>query len=235
MSKKLLLIEDEPSLAMTLEDRLKAEGYGVSSEADGLAGFERAMREPFDLLLLDLHLPGKDGLDICRDLRRQGKDLPILMLTARAQVIDKVVGLKLGADDYLAKPCNPRELLARVRAVLRRAEQRASGGGVNAGCEFAGWRLDLVRRELRSPQGVVVNLSSGEFSLLRAFVERPQRVLTRDQLLEFARGPDSDAFDRAIDVQISRLRRKLDDGGGQDLIRTIRNEGYMFTAKVKRT
>jgi two-component system OmpR family response regulator len=107
---------------------------------------------------------------------------------------------------------------------------------VGAGCEFAGWRLDLVRRELRSPQGVVVNLSSGEFSLLRAFVERPQRVLTRDQLLEFARGPDSDAFDRAIDVQISRLRRKLDDGGGgHELIRTIRNEGYMFTAKVKRT
>jgi two-component system OmpR family response regulator len=149
---------------------------------------------------------------------------------------DRIVGLELGADDYLAKPCNPRELLARVRAVLRRAEQRSGNGGVGAGCEFAGWRLDLVRRELRSPQGVVVNLSSGEFSLLRAFVERPQRVLTRDQLLEFARGPDSDAFDRAIDVQISRLRRKLDDSGGaQELIRTIRNEGYMFTAKVKRT
>jgi two-component system OmpR family response regulator len=156
------------------------------------------------------------------------------MLSAMGEETDRIVGLELGADDYVPKPCNPRELLARVRAVLRRAEQRTTGAGVDAGCEFAGWRLDLVRRELRSPAGVIVNLSSGEFSLLRAFVERPQRVLTRDQLLEFARGPDSDAFDRAIDVQISRLRRKLDDGGGQDLIRTIRNEGYMFTAKVKR-
>jgi two-component system OmpR family response regulator len=125
-------------------------------------------------------------------------------------------------------------LLARVRAVLRRTEQRPAGPPTTAGCEFAGWRLDLVRRELRSAHGVVVHLSSGEFSLLRAFVEHPQRVLTRDQLLEMARGPESEAFDRAIDVQISRLRRKLDDGGGQDLIRTIRNEGYMFTAKVKR-
>jgi two-component system OmpR family response regulator len=156
------------------------------------------------------------------------------MLSAMGEDTDRIVGLELGADDYLAKPCNPRELLARIRAVLRRAEARSSGG-VGASCEFAGWALDLVRRELRSPQGVVVNLSSGEFSLLRVFVERPQRVLTRDQLLELARGPDSDAFDRAIDVQISRLRRKLDDGGGgQDLIRTIRNEGYMFTPKVRR-
>jgi two-component system OmpR family response regulator len=179
-------------------------------------------------------LPGEDGLAICRRLA-VGEGPPIIMLSAMGEDTDRIVGLELGADDYLAKPCNPRELLARVRAVLRRAEQRGQSATLGAGCEFAGWRLDLVRRELRSPQGVVVNLSSGEFSLLRAFVERPQRVLTRDQLLEFARGPDSDAFDRAIDVQISRLRRKLDDGGGQDLIRTIRNEGYMFTPKVKRT
>jgi len=147
---------------------------------------------------------------------------------------DRIVGLEVGADDYVSKPCNPRELLARVRAVLRRTEQRAADAPATAGCEFSGWKLDLVKRELRSPQGVVVHLSSGEFGLLRAFVEHPQRVLTRDQLLELARGPASEAFDRAIDVQISRLRRKLDDGGGQDLIRTVRNEGYMFTAKVKR-
>jgi two-component system OmpR family response regulator len=156
------------------------------------------------------------------------------MLSAMGEDTDRIVGLEVGADDYVSKPCNPRELLARVRAVLRRTDQRPPEPSATAECEFAGWRLDLVRRELRSPHGVVVNLSSGEFGLLRAFVENPQKVLTRDHLLELARGPESEAFDRAIDVQISRLRRKLDDGGGQDLIRTIRNEGYMFTPKVKR-
>jgi two-component system OmpR family response regulator len=149
---------------------------------------------------------------------------------------DRIVGLELGADDYVPKPCNPRELLARVRAVLRRRREPRGDDSLDAACEFAGWRLDLVRHELRSPEGAVVNLSSGEFSLLRAFVERPQRVLTRDQLLEYARGPQSEAFDRAIDVQISRLRRKLDDSvSGQELIRTVRNEGYIFTPKVSRT
>jgi two-component system OmpR family response regulator len=159
------------------------------------------------------------------------------MLSAMGEESDRIIGLELGADDYLSKPCNPRELLARVRAVLRRRRDPApSEETLGAACEFAGWRLDLVRHELRSPRAVVVNLSSGEFSLLRAFVEHPQRVLTRDQLLEYARGPQSDAFDRAIDVQISRLRRKLEDGGGGiELIRTVRSEGYIFTPKVSRT
>jgi two-component system OmpR family response regulator len=159
------------------------------------------------------------------------------MLSAMGEETDRIIGLELGADDYLSKPCNPRELLARVRAVLRRRRDPApSEEALGAACEFAGWRLDLVRHELRSPSAVVVNLSSGEFSLLRAFVEHPQRVLTRDQLLEYARGPQSDAFDRAIDVQISRLRRKLEDGGGAiELIRTVRSEGYIFTPKVSRT
>ena len=152
---------------------------------------------------------------------------------------DRSIGLELGADDYLAKPCTPRELLARVRAVLRRRREGPSGE-LGAWCEFGGWRLDLVARELCSPSGAAVMLSGGEFSLLRAFVEHPQRVLTRDQLLEYARGPESDAYDRAIDVQISRLRRKLDEGApgeaaaGGDLIRTIRNEGYMLMARVTR-
>jgi two-component system OmpR family response regulator len=157
------------------------------------------------------------------------------MLSAMGEETDRIVGLELGADDYLPKPCNPRELLARVRAVLRRRQEpRGPEEHIAAACEFAGWRLDLVRRELRSPQGVIVNLSSGEFSLLRAFVERPQRVLTRDQLLDMARGPDTEAYDRAIDVQISRLRKKLDDGAGVEIIRTIRSEGYMFSPKVAR-
>jgi two-component system OmpR family response regulator len=231
---RILMVDDDPGIRDVVSDFLSRHGYVVETAADAREMEAVLDRNPVDLVVLDIMLPGEDGLAICRRISGAGGP-PIIMLSAMGEDTDRIVGLELGADDYLAKPCNPRELLARVRAVLRRAEHRGAANGIGAGCEFAGWRLDLVRRELRSPQGVIVNLSSGEFSLLRAFVERPQRVLTRDQLLDFARGPDSDAFDRAIDVQISRLRRKLDDGGGQDLIRTIRNEGYMFTARVKRT
>ena len=231
---RILMVDDDPGIRDVVSDFLGKHGYAVETAGDSREMEQVLERGPVDLIVLDVMLPGEDGLAICRRLTTSEAP-PIIMLSAMGEDTDRIVGLELGADDYLSKPCNPRELLARVRAVLRRAEQRGSQSGVGAGCEFAGWRLDLVRRELRSPDGVVVNLSSGEFSLLRAFVERPQRVLTRDQLLDFARGPDSDAFDRAIDVQISRLRRKLDDGAsGQDLIRTIRNEGYMFTAKVRR-
>jgi len=233
-SARILMVDDDPGIRDVVSDFLSRHGYQVETAGDAREMEQALERGPIDLIVLDVMLPGEDGLAICRRLA-VSEGPPIIMLSAMGEDTDRIVGLELGADDYLSKPCNPRELLARVRAVLRRAEQRGQAGAATAGCEFAGWRLDLVRRELRSPQGVVVNLSSGEFSLLRAFVERPQRVLTRDQLLEFARGPDSDAFDRAIDVQISRLRRKLDDGGGQDLIRTIRNEGYMFTPKVKRS
>ena len=233
---RILMVDDDPGIRDVVSDFLGRHGYKVETAGDA-AEMDRVLeRGPVDLIVLDIMMPGEDGLAVCRRLTSGEAAPPIIMLSAMGEDTDRIVGLELGADDYLAKPCNPRELLARVRAVLRRSDQRVATGALGAGCEFAGWRLDLVRRELRSPAGVVVNLSSGEFSLLRAFVERPQRVLTRDQLLEFARGPDSDAFDRAIDVQISRLRRKLDDGGGgHDLIRTIRNEGYMFTAKVKRT
>src|SRR5258708_15336394 len=234
--ERILVVDDDPGIRDVVSEFLQRHGYHVDTAADGKE-MERALaRAAVDLVVLDVMLPGEDGLAICRKLARP--DGPsIIMLSAMGEETDRIVGLELGADDYIPKPCNPRELLARVRAVLRRRrEPRGGDETLDAACEFAGWRLDLVRHELRSPDGVVVNLSSGEFSLLRAFVERPQRVLTRDQLLEFARGPDSDAFDRAIDVQISRLRRKLDDGGGShELIRTIRNEGYMFTAMVKRT
>ncbi len=235
-SARILMVDDDPGIRDVVSDFLGKHGYQVETAGDAREMEQALERGPIDLIVLDVMLPGEDGLAICRRLA-VGEGPPIIMLSAMGEDTDRIVGLELGADDYLSKPCNPRELLARVRAVLRRAEQRGQASTTGgAACEFAGWRFDLVRRELRSPQGVVVNLSSGEFSLLRTFVERPQRVLTRDQLLEFARGPDSEAFDRAIDVQISRLRRKLDDGGGgQDLIRTIRNEGYMFTAKVKRT
>ena len=226
------MVDDDPGIRDVVSEFLTRHGYTVETAADA-AGMERALTKGnVDLMVLDVMLPGEDGLSICR--RMAGGGPAIIMLSAMGEDTDRIVGLEIGADDYLAKPCNPRELLARIRAVLRRRQEPRPSEERRGGIlEFAGWRLDLVRRELRSPDSVVINLSSGEFSLLRALVERPQRVLTRDQLLDFARGPDTEAYDRAIDVQISRLRKKLDDGnGGQELIRTIRNEGYMFRAKV---
>jgi two-component system OmpR family response regulator len=232
---RVLIVDDDPGIRDVVSEFLGRHGYEVETAADGKAMDQALARNGVDLVVLDVMMPGEDGLAICRRLSAQPGGPAIIMMSAMGEETDRIVGLELGADDYVPKPCNPRELLARVRAVLRRRQEPRADPSMGAACEFAGWRLDLVRRELRSPQGVVVNLSSGEFSLLRAFVEHPQRVLTRDQLLDYARGRDSDAYDRAIDVQISRLRRKLDDSGEGELIRTIRSEGYMFAPKVTRT
>ncbi len=231
---QILLVDDDPGICDVISEFLVRHGFGVDCAEDG-PGLAKALAQKRpDLIVLDVMLPGEDGLTLCRKLAAADGP-PVIILSAMGDDTDRIVGLELGADDYLPKPCNPRELLARIKAVLRRRSEPRTETALSAECEFSGWRLDLVRRELRSPDGVMVNLSSGEFSLLRALVEHPQRILTRDQLLDFARGPDSDAYDRAIDVQISRLRRKLDDGeGGNELIRTIRNEGYMFTGKVVR-
>jgi two-component system OmpR family response regulator len=229
---RVLVVDDDPGIRDVLAEFLGRHGYQVET-----AGAAREMdaaikaRVP-DVIVLDLMLPGEDGLSVCRRLAADGGP-PVIMLSAMGEETDRIIGLELGADDYLPKPCSPRELLARVRAVLRRRREPAQAAG-GLSILFEGWRLDLVRRELVSPQGVVSNLSTGEFNLLRAFVERPERVLTRDQLLDLARSPSSDAFDRAIDVQISRLRRKLDDGTGRELIRTVRGEGYVFAAQAVR-
>jgi two-component system OmpR family response regulator len=232
---RLLIVDDDPGIRDVVSEFLSRHGYQVDMAADGKEMELALGRAAYDLIVLDVMMPGEDGLAICRRISAQSGGPAIIMMSAMGEETDRIVGLELGADDYVPKPCNPRELLARVRAVLRRRQEPRPGDEpIGAACEFAGWRLDLVRRELRSPQGVVVNLSSGEFSLLRAFVEHPQRVLTRDQLLDYARGRDSEAYDRAIDVQISRLRRKLGDGSDAELIRTIRSEGYMFTPKVVR-
>jgi two-component system OmpR family response regulator len=233
---KILMVDDDPGIRDVVSEFLGRHGYMVETASDAREMDAALAKGGFELIILDVMLPGEDGLSICRRLASTEGGPPVIMLSAMGEDTDRIVGLELGADDYLPKPCNPRELLARVRAVLRRRQEPALGKDrpLGAGCEFSGWRLDLVRRELMNADGVVVNLSSGEFSLLRVFVERPQRVLTRDQLLDLARGRDSEAYDRAIDVQISRLRRKLEDSSG-DLIRTIRSEGYMFTAKVNRT
>jgi two-component system OmpR family response regulator len=231
---RIIVVDDDPGIRDVITEFLTRHGFEVEGAADAQELAAALARRSADLVVLDVMMPGEDGLQICRRLSGTGGPA-VIMLSAMGEETDRIVGLELGADDYLPKPCNPRELLARVRAVLRRrGDPRGQEGDLGAQCEFSGWRLDLVRRELRTPEGVMVNLSGGEFSLLRAFVERPQRVLTRDQLLDLARGPDSDAYDRAIDVQISRLRRKLDDGGGVELIRTVRNEGYMFMTKVNR-
>ena len=234
---RVVIVDDDPGIRDVVAEFLGRHGFEVAEAADG-PGLQRALAAASaDVVVLDVMLPGDDGLTLCRRLTAQPDGPAVIMLSAMGEDTDRIVGLELGADDYLAKPCNPRELLARVRAVMRRRGETRGSLEMAAGCDFEGWRLDLVRRELKSPDGAMVNLSGGEFSLLRAFVENPQKVMTRDQLLDHARGPDSDAYDRAIDVQISRLRKKLDDGqnsGSGGLIRTVRNEGYMFMAKVHR-
>lgn len=232
----ILLVDDDPGIRDLVSDFLSKHGYAVATAGDG-AEMDRVMAgsgQPFDLVVLDLMMPGENGLEIARRLSAKGGPA-IIMLSAMGEDSDRIIGLEVGADDYLPKPCNPRELLARVRAVLRRRQDPAGEpGGVVA--EFAGWRLDLVRRELTSPDGVLISLSDGEFSLLRVFVEKPQTPLAREELLEHARGRETDSYDRSIDVQISRLRRKLDGAvrNHEELIRTVRNEGYMFTPKVTR-
>src|SRR5262249_15050334 len=175
-------------------------------------------------------MPGEDGLSAARRLVTEGGP-PVIMLSALGSDTDRIIGLEVGADDYLPKPCNPRELLARVRAVLRRGTLPQAAGAApeaQARFEFSGWRMDLLRGELRDPAGTFINLSDGEFALLRTFVEHPQRVLSRDQLLDITRGRNVEVYDRAIDSQISRLRRKLNERTDTELIRTVRNEGYML-------
>ena len=225
----VLLVDDDPEIRQLIGQFLEQHGFRVAAAANGAEMDRLLVVERPALIILDLMLPGEDGLSICRRLSA-ADGIPVIMLSALGEDTDRIVGLELGADDYLPKPCNPRELLARVRAVLRRREsaEEPSGGGAY---RFAGWQLDLRRRELRSPAGVVMALSSGEFRLLTAFLQSPLRVLTRDQLLDLARGPNSDSFDRAIDVQISRLRKKLSGRDGEDLIVTVRSEGYMFAVR----
>ncbi|QIL01970.1 response regulator [Sphingomonas sinipercae] len=223
----VMLVDDDPEIRQLIGDFLDQHGFRVASAGNSVEMDRQIAAERPALIVLDLMLPGEDGLAICR--RLSATQIPVIMLSALGQETDRIVGLELGADDYLAKPCSPRELLARIRAVLRRHEsaQPAAAGFYH----FAGWSFDPRRRELRSPDGITVALSSGEFRLLSAFLERPLRVLSRDQLIEVARGPTSDVFDRAIDVQVSRLRKKLADHGGADLIATVRSEGYMFAVK----
>ncbi|HEX5804327.1 MAG TPA: response regulator [Azospira sp.] len=233
----ILVVDDDREIRQLVGDYLGLNGFRVSLAADG--GQMRATLDtaPIDLVVLDLMLPGDDGLTLCRNLRATPAfaRLPILMLTARGEAIDRVVGLEMGADDYLPKPFEPRELLARIRNILRRAQALPGRGGGHAPrYRFAGWTLDTGLRQLASPDAVVVPLSGAEYRMLLIFLEHPQRVLNRDQLMDLTKGRDADPFDRSIDLQISRLRQKLgDDARAPALIKTVRNEGYVLATPVE--
>lgn len=232
----VLVVDDDPQIRLLVARFLQRHGYKVTGAPDGRVMLDVLRQAEIDLVILDLMLPGRSGFDLCGDVRRTSS-VPIVMLTARSEESDRVIGLEAGADDYITKPFSPRELLARVRAVLRRSRTRR-GPGVDGSAEpivFDGWRMDLRRRELTSPTGTLVDLSTGEFDLLVALVEHANRVLSREALMQFAKTRRSDdPFDRTIDVQISRLRRKLEaDVHGGQLIKTIRGAGYMFTPSVQ--
>jgi two-component system OmpR family response regulator len=233
-SPHLLVVDDDPKIRRMLAQFLSEHGLRVTQAADGERMREALDAGRFDLVILDIMMPGEDGLSLCRQVRA-ASDVPIILLTAMSTDTDRIVGLELGADDYVTKPFNPRELVARVKAILRRAAVLPSTARqhVPTTFRFAGWMLDAKRRVFLSPDGALTELTSGEFDLLLAFVEHPQRVLTRDQLLDLAHGRASQVFDRSIDVQVSRLRRKIEINP-QDpvLIKTVRSEGYVMTADV---
>jgi two-component system, OmpR family, response regulator len=231
----VLVVDDDAEIRKLLGEYLERNGFRVSLATDG-SEMRRALdRSRPDIVVLDLMLPGDSGLKLCRDLRVESS-LPVIMLTARAEEVDRIVGLEMGADDYLAKPFSPRELVARIRSILRRARGFAlpAGGGAQQ-LRFAGWTLDLAVRQLVAPDGVVVALSGAEFKLLTVFVEHPNRVLDRNQLMDLTVGRDGAPFDRSIDVQVSRLRVRLrDDAREPRIIKTVRNEGYVLAAVVER-
>ena len=237
LAARILIVDDDDGIRTLISSFLEKHGYQTSVAGNPAERREVLKRQRHDLIVLDVMMPQVDGLTALRNLQAANDSTPVIMLSAAGTDVDRIIGLEIEADDYLAKPCNPRELLARIRPVLRRREARPAGGGAAAeparGLRFGGWVPDVEAHALRDPEGALVSLRDGEFRLLRAFVEHARRVLTRGQLLDYARGEDSDSYDRAIDVQVSRLRRKLSAGrGGDELIRTVRNEGYMFTAAV---
>lgn len=233
-ARTLIVVDDDGELRDQLTGYFREHGYAALGAADA-AEMQRILAStPVDLVILDVRLPGEDGLSVCQRLSAAGGPA-IIMLSALAEEVDRVLGLELGADDYIAKPCSPRELLARVRALLRRLDgARAVAGPGLRTIQFAGFRVDPLRRQLHGPDGAVTLLTAGEFSLLNAFLDHPQRILSRDRLLEAARGAQVDVFDRAVDVQISRLRRKLNGGAEGEIIKTVRGMGYLLDAKVVR-
>ena len=230
----VLIVDDDAEIRNLLREYFQENGYRVTVAADGKSLWAAMKATQPDLIILDVMLPGEDGISLCRALRARS-DVPIIMLTARGEDTDRIVGLEVGADDYLPKPFNPRELLARVKSVLRRAKSLPANlrrEEVRA-FRFAGWTLDVATRNLTAPDSVVIPLSGTEFKLLRIFLDHPNRVLTRDQLVELMMSRDAVPFDRALDVQISRLRNRLrDDAKEPAIIKTVRGQGYVLAAPV---
>jgi two-component system OmpR family response regulator len=233
----VLLVDDDEDILTLLTHFLEKHACRVSIARDGTEMFAALDSRPADVVVLDVMLPDESGFDLCRRLRMTSS-VPVIMLTAVSDHTDRVVGLEIGADDYITKPFNSRELLARIKAVLRRAEAGiiSKPSDTRPILSFGRWRLDVARRELRTDDNTLIPLSLGEFDLLLAFAEHPQRVLTRDMLMDLARGESHAAFDRSIDVQVSRLRRKLEESPkSPEVIRTIRNGGYIFMIPVSRS
>lgn len=231
----ILIVDDDAEIRTLLSEYLQRNGYRVSAVADGRRMWAALEPKRPDLIVLDLMLPGEDGLTLCRNLRARSS-VPVIMLTARGEETDRIVGLEMGADDYLAKPFNPRELLARVKSILRRSRSLPENlePEETRTMRFAGWTLDIEKRHLISPGKVVVPLSGVEFKLLRVFLSHPNSVLTRDQLMDLMMSRDAAPFDRAIDVQVSRLRHRLgEDAKEPSLIKTVRGEGYVLSAHVE--
>jgi two-component system phosphate regulon response regulator OmpR len=227
---RILVVDDDPGMCALLEAYLGDSGFAVETAADGTAMWQAVERGMPDAIVLDLMLPGEDGLSLARRLRGRSS-VPILMLSARGEEIDRVVGLEMGADDYLAKPFSPRELLARLRALLRRSQGQREPGPQASHATFGRYELDLASHRL-TRDGVEVKLSTAEFALLRIFVEHPLRVLSRDVLIDMLKGYERDPFDRSVDTRVTRLRRKIESGSGEPVyIRTVRGEGYLFNPR----
>ncbi|HWI81173.1 response regulator [Ramlibacter sp.] len=230
----ILIVDDDAEIRTLLGRYLEKNGLRATTVADGRAMWQALDRGAFDLVMLDVMLPGDDGLTLCRTLRARS-DLPVIMLTARGEETDRIVGLEMGADDYLPKPFSARELLARIKVILRRVRSLPPNlqPQEERTIRFGDWSLDTVHRHLMSPQGVVTPIGGAEYRLLRIFLGHPNRVLSRDQLMEMTQGREADALDRSIDVQVSRLRRRLGDGPRDAaMIKTVRGEGYVLTVPV---
>lgn len=237
MTTKILVVDDEPEIRRLLKTCFEREGYAVIEAADAAAARAALERSAINLVTLDLTLGQDDGLRLASEMRAS-HDVPIIMVSGKGDTVDRIVGLEIGADDYISKPFNLREVLARVRAVLRRHE---GSRAVSSSCapheayQFAGWTMDTTSRELKDDKGVVRELTTAEFNLLEVFVRRPHRALTRDEIMDLLKGHDYSPLDRSIDALVSRLRRKIDSGSGASAkIKSIRSIGYMFACDVRR-
>jgi len=243
---QLLVVDDDVDIRELLSRFLQDHQFHVDTAADAIETDALLTQKQYDLIILDVMLPGEDGLSICRRIR-VNSNTPVIMLTAMGDETDRIIGLEIGADDYLPKPFNPRELLARIKAVLRRVDSVTSNkdsqvrentislslSQPNLVYEFDNWKLFPAKRELRSPEFALISLTAGEYDLLLAFIENPQRILSRDQLLDITKGRSAAAFDRSVDIQLSRLRRKIEvDPKSPEIIKTVRSGGYLFTPHV---